>query len=129
MTTEEVNDLEFDDVVPIYRGRYWDICSCRDMPHGIDLLLFDSAVNQGPSRAKLLLQRALGVTEDGILGPVTLGAIRKIDTQRLADELTAQRAVHYASLQSTFHLGWFRRLIYMHRQSLVRDTNGNDQQL
>jgi lysozyme family protein len=119
VTTEDVRDLEFDDVVPIYRERYWDACSCSGIPHGIDLLIFDSAVNQGPNRAKRLLQRALGVTEDGIIGPITMRAIQTMDPQRLASELVAQRAAHYASLQSTFHLGWFRRLADMHRESLA----------
>jgi hypothetical protein len=32
--------------------------------------------------------------------------------------MTSQRAVHYASLQKTFHLGWFRRLSAIHRHAL-----------
>lgn len=104
--------------MPIYKNHYWDECRCDEMPDGLDLLLFDSAVNQGPNRAKRLLQRSVDVTEDGIIGPVTMAAIRKLENHALLDELVSRRAVHYASLQSDFHLGWFRRLIDMRRQAL-----------
>jgi lysozyme family protein len=114
----EVRNLSFEDVVPIYKKLYWDECRCGEMPDGLDLLVFDSAVNQGPNRAKRLLQRSLGVAEDGIIGPATMAAIRRLDNRALLDELVSRRAVHCASLQSDFHLGWFRRLIDMHRQAL-----------
>ena len=41
------------------------------MPLGVDYIYFDMAVNAGPARAAILLQRALGVTADGRIGPVT----------------------------------------------------------
>lgn len=114
----DVRALTPADVAPIYRARYWDVCRCAELPHGLDLVVFDCAVNQGPGRAKRLLQRSLGVAEDGILGPVTMTAAAESDAASLVDEMVSRRAVHYASLQSTFHLGWFRRLIEIHRRAL-----------
>ncbi len=96
-----------------------DVCRCSELPHGVDLLVFDSAVNQGPNRAKKLLQQALDATEDGILGPITMKAISLSDRDALIDEVVARRSVHYARLQSDFHLGWFRRLSAMHRHALA----------
>jgi lysozyme family protein len=114
---DEVRALTIADVAPIYRARYWDECRCGEMPNGPDLVVFDSAVNQGPARAKRLLQRALGVSEDGILGPMTMAAVGRSAVSALVDELVARRAVHYASLQTDFHLGWFRRLSGIHRSA------------
>lgn len=114
----DVRALTPAEVAPIYRARYWDLCRCTELPHGLDLIVFDCAVNQGPGRAKRLLQRSLGVAEDGILGPVTMAAAREADAVNLVDEMVSRRAVHYASLQSTFHLGWFRRLTELHRRAL-----------
>ena len=118
VTDAEVRNLQVADVEPIYRANYWDACRCSELPDGVDLLVFDAAVNQGPGRAKRLLQRALGVAEDGVFGPVTMGKVTHLPRARLIDELVARRAVHYASLQPTFHLGWFRRLSEMHRLAL-----------
>jgi lysozyme family protein len=117
-TVDEVRALTVADVVPIYRARYWDECRCAEMPGGLDLVVFDCAVNQGPARAKRLLQRSLGVGEDGILGPMTMAAIGRSDAAPLIDELVARRAVHYASRQTDFHLGWFRRLTGVHRLTM-----------
>lgn len=114
----DVQNLQVADVEPIYRTNYWEACRCSELPDGIDLLVFDSAVNQGPGRAKRLLQKALGVAEDGVFGPVTMRTAKRASSAHLIDEFVACRAVHYASLQPTFHLGWFRRLIEVHRQAL-----------
>lgn len=118
-TKDQVRALVYPDVRPIYEKRYWAACRCGEMPTGLALVVFDSGVNQGPGRAKRLLQQALGVTEDGILGPQTMAAVTAADEADLIDEMVARRAVHYASLQSTFHLGWFRRLIDVHRRALA----------
>ena len=114
----EVRDLKVSDVEPIYRARYWDACRCDELPAGLDFLVFDCAVNQGAGRAKRLLQKSLGVLEDGILGPVTMRRAQDSPATQIIDEMVARRAVHYASLQSVFHLGWFRRLTEIHWQSL-----------
>ena len=118
-TVDDVRALVVADVAPLYRARYWDECRCAELPHGPDLVVFDCAVNQGPARAKRLLQRSLGVADDGILGPVTMGRVSQADAGRLVDEIISRRAVHYASLQAEFHLGWFRRLTDIHRQALT----------
>lgn len=117
-TVDDVKALTVGDVAPIYRARYWDACRCTEMPSGLDLIVFDCAVNQGPARAKRLLQQSLRVVDDGILGPMTMGAIGRFDSKKLVDEMVARRAVHYASLQSDFHLGWFRRLAEVHRLAI-----------
>src|ERR1017187_9811784 len=52
------------EIAEIYHDEYWSPY-CDLFPTGIDYLYFDLAVNAGPHRAAILLQRALGVTDDG----------------------------------------------------------------
>tara|TARA_E500000318_G_scaffold60940_1_gene56523 strand:+ start:8080 stop:8814 length:735 start_codon:yes stop_codon:yes gene_type:complete len=65
----------------IYRGGYWDAIQADKMPPGVDLVMFDFAVNSGPVRAVIELQRFLGsilpghLADDGIMGPRTLEAM------------------------------------------------------
>ena len=104
----------------IYRDHYWVPCRCEDLPAGIDLAVFDSAVNQGQPTAKRILQKAAGVKVDGIIGPKTLAAIRA-DTDAVLTEFMARRAVRYGNLWNflTFGLGWMRRLLDVHREAMA----------
>jgi len=43
------------EVEAIYKHEYWDEAGCEYQPAGVDLCLFDFAVNSGPRRAKLRL--------------------------------------------------------------------------
>ena len=71
----EVRAMTRDEAARIYRASYWDRSKCGSLPRGLDLALFDFAVNSGPDRAIRSLQAEVGVLADGQIGPLTLGAI------------------------------------------------------
>lgn len=97
----------------IYRHGYWDEVRGDDLPAPIALLAFDCAVNQGPARARRVLQEAAGVRVDGVIGPVTLAAVRGATPATLIREYAARRALAYVQTgnMATFGLGWMRRLM------------------
>ena len=70
---KDMKDLTVEDVAPIYKKGYWDKCKCDSLPSGLDLVVFDFAVNAGPGRAAQFLQRIIGVEPDGGIGPITCG--------------------------------------------------------
>lgn len=114
VTKDEVRKLDDAEIAAIYRARYWDAARCGELPNGLDLAVFDCAVNQGVGRAIRLLQAAAKVTEDGLFGPVTSRAIEAAPIDQLIIEFSAQRANAYgklATLFRTFGLGWSRRLM------------------
>jgi len=119
VTKEDVRNLPREEAREIYRAYYWHECRCDELPDGVALAVFDSAVNQGPERARRLLQTALRVEADGIFGPITMAAVAAADEATLLDEFMARRAVHYASLTAIFHLGWYRRVMDIHRRVLA----------
>ena len=96
----------------IYRARYWDRIGGDSLPAPLALLLFDCAVNQGVGAAARILQASLGVTTDGVIGPVTLAAVARADQASLLVDVTARRALRYAETGAlvVFGLGWMRRL-------------------
>jgi len=112
--------LSQEQIEVIYRNKIWLPTGCAGMPPGIDLAVFDAAVNLGSPRARRLLQAAVGVTVDGFLGSKSWLAIKNADTATLLDEFTARRGLYYATRPKVliFGLGWFRRLIDVHHTAL-----------
>ena len=113
VSVADVRALGRDEAAAIYRARYWDACRCAEMPPGLDLLLFDAAVNQGAGRAVRILQAALRVRQDGEVGPVTQNAARSADPRAVIVEFAARRMQAYGMLATfpRFGLGWSRRLM------------------
>ena len=70
-----MKDLLVEDVAPIYEKNYWGRMKCDDIPSGLDLCVFDFGVNAGTGRSAKYLQRMIGSTPDGGIGPMTLQAV------------------------------------------------------
>lgn len=100
------------DVTPLYRSVYWDKIAGDALPAGLDLALFDFAVNSGPRRASRTLQQLLNVEPDGIIGPNTLGAVYASNAQLLNAHLTTARLEFLRTLPAFAHFGrgWTRRV-------------------
>ncbi|GHA15035.1 hypothetical protein GCM10007989_07230 [Devosia pacifica] len=100
------------DAAKVYRAEYWDKVRAGDLPDGVDHAVFDFAVNSGPSRAARYLQAVLGVTQDGVIGPVTVAASRRKDAETIVTRLCDKRMDFLRGLStfSTFGRGWTRRV-------------------
>lgn len=112
-TKSQMKKLGFGTISDIYLQMYWTPAKCDELPTGIDVMMFDTAVNHGVARAAKLLQKAVQVKVDGIIGPKTLKAIaHRRDPRNLLDEFAVRRGWHYATRPHflVFGLGWLRRL-------------------
>lgn len=113
VTKQDVRDLTMAEAGEIYRPRYWAKVRGDDLPDGLDLVAFDGGVNSGPSRGIRWLQKGLGVTADGVIGPVTLAAAKPVDRRIPAiQRACAARMGFLRGLRtwSTFGRGWARRV-------------------
>jgi len=101
--------------ITLYRRDYWNQISGDDLPPGLDLLVLDCAINQGVPSAILLLQEAVNVPLDGVIGPVTLRNAQRAMPD-LLNHFCALRAWRYEinHNEDVFGKGWFRRLFRMH---------------
>jgi lysozyme family protein len=111
----DVASLTLDGAREIYRWEYWEPCRCEEFPPPLALALFDSAVNQGTGAAVRLLQRALRVDVDGIVGPDTISAAGGVVSEDLLVEFLSYRAARYADGNPKFRRGWFARLFRLQR--------------
>lgn len=106
---QEFRDAPAATFTPIYRAWFWNACRCASLgPIGI--AVFDMAVTAGPGTAAKTLQRALGLDEDGELGPVTVRAANAVPRMDMNTKFLAARLTFYADLnQPQFLHGWERR--------------------
>lgn len=109
----DIKNLSKQDAIQIYFNDFWTPIKPLLIPDKIRLCLFDCAVNQGVDRAIKILQTAVGTKVDGILGPITLAALKNrndIDTLIAISQL---RLVHYTKLPhwDRYGKGWARRLL------------------
>lgn len=112
----DIRNLAEVQVAELYRWHFWEEVEGEQLPDGLDLCVFDCAVNQGVGRARRLLQKSVGVKADGIIGPKTMRAIQNAIPEVVINEFMARRARHYSRLRNVvvFGLGWFRRLFDVH---------------
>ena len=110
--SEDIKGLTLDRAKEIYLRDYWKPAGCDSVPDGLKFDLFDMAVNAGVRTAARCLQRAVGETADGIIGPKTLLAIEMESVARLCARFNGYRLEHLASLPTwpAFGRGWARRI-------------------
>ena len=115
----DIASLTRDQAISIYRADYWAKINGDDLPEGLDLLVMDTAVNLGVITAAMLLQEAVGVTMDGVIGPLTLRRAGQ-NLPGLLGDYCALRAWRYEinRNEDAFGKGWFRRLFRMHALAL-----------
>jgi hypothetical protein len=112
VSVDEMRTLSSGTAIEVYRANYWNHLRCGDLPRGVDLTLFDFAVNSGPATAAKALQALVGVAQDGAIGRVTLAATVAAEPGKLVDELATARLSYLRGLSTfaEFGDGWTRRV-------------------
>jgi lysozyme family protein len=111
-TAADVRNLPLAVAKSIYRTKYWAALRCDELPAGVDYAVFDYGVNSGIGRAAKVLQRLLGLPDDGIVGPRTLVSAACADAGRLIDAICDERLAFLQGLKTwpVFGNGWGRRV-------------------
>jgi lysozyme family protein len=114
VTQADIEDLinQPDVVAGLYEADYYNTAHCNELPNGLDLMVFDEAVNEGPGRGIRHLQESLGVTADGQFGPKTRAAVQACDVASTINAIHDTNAAYYASLDARFpedERGWTAR--------------------
>lgn len=96
----------------IYRRDYWDRAQAERYDGAIGFQVFDAAVNHGIGNSIRFLQRAVGVADDGAVGPKTVAAILAMTPSDVVQRFNAERLDFYTNLSTwpSFGKGWARRI-------------------
>ena len=109
---ESLKKLTKEDVAPLYEQKYWRPCYCEVLPRGLDFVVFSMGVNAGPGRSVKLLQSAIGILPDGIIGPRTRALISSSNGADIVVKFSEVRREYYKSLKTfpIFGRGWLARV-------------------
>lgn len=111
-----VRFLNLEGAIDVYERKYWRPSYSDRLHPVLAEVHFDAAVNHGVGRAARFLQRAAGVTEDGVIGRMTLAAINARGPEQMIRRLHEIRSGFYRSIvandstQARFLNGWMNRI-------------------
>lgn len=111
-TVADLKAISDEQVATVYYRHYWSAVNAQALPSGVDYAVFDFAVNSGPSRAVKFLQKVLGVTQDGRVGPKTIEAAKGLSANWIVEQLCDARLAWLKTLKTwpTFGKGWTNRV-------------------
>lgn len=119
VTIADVKALTVDEARAIYATQYIDAPGFRHVPEPLRTQVVDFGVTSGQMRAAKLLQRLVGVAQDGVIGSRTDAAIARQDVKDLTRRYWQERVRFYAWIpvrdgtQSKFLNGWLNRCFGM----------------
>lgn len=101
-----------------YRSQFWNPIRGDQIVNQIVANdVFNFAVNAGIGPAVKLAQITVGVASDGVVGPVTLAALNKVDPHDFNKAYALAKIARYRDIvqrdrsQSKFLLGWINRTL------------------
>lgn len=117
-----VREIAEGELRAIYRS-YWADVDANRLPGPIAAAVFDHGFNAGPAMGRRVLQRAAGVKDDGIIGPITLGAVAAADPEELFRRVLFERLAHYRAIAAEKPalrpalLSWVGRIVDTERRA------------
>lgn len=117
VTPQDVKNLKAEEAAEIFKDRYWKKIGGKKLPAPLDMVMMDGAVNHGPTTVVIMLQKTLGVAEDGKVSETLFAAVddaskTKGGAARLAMAIADLRKARYLGHEDAKHFiaGWRNRL-------------------
>jgi lysozyme family protein len=128
---QSVRRISKEEAREVYDTMYWKASGCHKLPWPVNYLVFDAAVNSGPSRGVRWMQQGLGLKADGVVGPATVKTAEDVvqsgNGKKILSIVDARveflaRLVQRSPSQAAFLLGWWRRTMRVLARALLAET-------
>lgn len=109
--TLDIKNLTVEQAKAIYKRDFWDKLGMERFNPAMQYQLFDAAINHGWGNTSKILQRAVGVKDDGIIGPATLAKVAAMELNDLLLNFVASRMDFFLAVPTftTYGRGWMAR--------------------
>lgn len=120
----DIENLTWPQAEAIYKLDYWHAASCHLLPGPLAIIVCDNAIMSGVYRAIVNLQRSLGVTPDGVVGPTTINAATHayvVDKCRDVSKRLIARRLQAMILHDDWRFagnGWISRMLELFNLSM-----------
>jgi lysozyme family protein len=110
--TEDIANITKEHAKFLYKRDFWNRIHADELYDGVAFQTFDFAVNSGINTAVRYLQRAVGVADDGVWGPISKKAAFNAGETDTLLRLNGLRLDYMTRLSTwpTFGKGWARRI-------------------
>ena len=114
-TSYDVKDMDNSTAQDVYKVIFWDPMKLDQVTNEkACMLLFDQSINRGQGVAVKTMQKALGLKEDGSVGPNTIKALNSASTNQLVKFFKERQRFYIALCESDktqikFLEGWLNR--------------------
>jgi len=116
INVKDIKEITVEKATEIYYNYFWKPMNLEGIDNELlKLHLFDMGINAGTKTAVKILQKMLGITIDGVIGPQTIAAINAYGERIVADYANA-RKVYYSDVVKKnpklvkYRKGWWRRV-------------------
>lgn len=108
----DIKNLTLAQAREIYKRDFWDKFNGDDLDYEVAFQVFDADVNHGIGNGSRFMQRALDVADDGVVGPVTLKALKEMEPKKFMFLFLAERLEFFTKCTTwaTDGKGWARRV-------------------
>jgi len=113
---EDIKNMTIQRATYLYYRDYWTPMNLKGLKNEeLILQVFDFGINAGIRWSIRLLQRLVGVTDDGIIGPITTKEVNDYGPE-IVDKFKKRRKIFYMNLAAkkpkleVFLRGWLRRV-------------------
>lgn len=112
VSDNEMQALTPELVTPMFKATLWNAIGGDGLPAGVDVVVFDLAVNSGPRYAVQVLQKLLGAELGGLVNPEMLRKAADADPRKLVADYTAERLAYLKMIPdwSTSGEDWEKRV-------------------
>jgi lysozyme family protein len=117
----DIANLTRDGAITIYQRDFWQ-AAWDDLDKRVAAKVMDISVNCGMSWGPKILQRVLGVVDDGVIGPATLAAANAMDADTLLQGMADKMIEHYQAIVAAHPIDQKFMANWSHRAQWIPTT-------